>query len=55
MELRSRELKLRLLNTKVIKLQKAKWQIINVAGPLVLVILAGFTYGYFRKKRYTGN
>lgn len=55
MELRSRELKLRLLNTKEIKAGKIKWQIVNVAGPLVIVILAGLIYGYFRKKRYTGN
>lgn len=55
MELRSRELKLRLLNTKTIKAQKMRWQIINVAGPLIIVLLAGLTYGYFRKKRYTGN
>jgi ABC-2 type transport system permease protein len=55
MELRSRELKLRLLNTKIIKAEKIKWQIVNVAGPLAVVILAGFIYDYFRKKRYTGN
>jgi ABC-2 type transport system permease protein len=55
MELRSRELKLRLLNTKIIKAEKIKWQIVNVTGPLAIVILAGLIYGYFRKKRYTGN
>ena len=55
MELRSRELKLRLLNTKLIKARKMKWQIINVTGPIVIVVLAGLAYGFFRKKRYTGN
>jgi ABC-2 type transport system permease protein len=55
MELRSRELKLRLLNKPEIKAQKTRWQIINVAGPVVIVLLAGLSYGYFRKKRYTGN
>jgi ABC-2 type transport system permease protein len=55
MELRSRELRLRLLNSKIIKAEKIKWQIVNVAGPLAIVLLAGFIYGYFRKKRYTGN
>jgi ABC-2 type transport system permease protein len=55
MELRSRELKLRLLNTKVIKVQKIKWQLVNVAGPIIIVVLGGLIYGYFRKKRYTGN
>ena len=53
MELRSRELKLRLLNTKLIKTERLKWQIINIAGPVILVILAGIIYSYFRKKIYT--
>jgi ABC-2 type transport system permease protein len=52
MELRSRELKLRLLNTQVIKTQRLKWQIINIAGPVVIVILAGLLYSYLRKRIY---
>jgi len=52
MELRSRELKLRLLNTHIIKSQKLKWQIINIAGPVVIVILAGLLYSYLRKRKY---
>jgi len=53
MELRSRELKLRLLNSSMIKNEKLKWQLINVIGPVLLVILAGLLYGYFRKRNYT--
>jgi gliding-associated putative ABC transporter substrate-binding component GldG len=53
MELRSRELKLRLLNTNEIKTQRLKWQIINIAGPILIVILAGFLYSYFRRRTYT--
>jgi ABC-2 type transport system permease protein len=53
MELRSRELKLRLLNTKLIKTERLKWQIINIAGPVIIVILAGLLYSYFRKRIYT--
>jgi gliding-associated putative ABC transporter substrate-binding component GldG len=52
MELRSRELKLRLLNTKMIKSEKLKWQIINIAGPVLFVILGGILYSYFRRKKY---
>jgi ABC-2 type transport system permease protein len=55
MELRSRELKLRLLNHKTIKAEKLKWQLINIAGPVLIVILGGFLYGYFRRKKYAGN
>jgi gliding-associated putative ABC transporter substrate-binding component GldG len=54
MELRSRELKLRLLNTKMIKSEKLKWQLINITGPVIIVILSGLVYSYIRRKRFTG-
>jgi len=55
LELRSRELKLRLLNTTKVKSEKVLWQVINVAGPVLLVLLAGLMYGYFRKRKYSGR
>jgi len=54
MELRSRELKLRLLNKQMIKTDKLKWQIINIFGPLAVVVLAAFLFSYLRRKKYTG-
>jgi gliding-associated putative ABC transporter substrate-binding component GldG len=53
MGLRSRELKLRLLNKMKVKSEKTEWQMINVLGPVVLVIVAGLIYSYFRKRNYT--
>jgi ABC-2 type transport system permease protein len=53
MDLRSREIKLRLLNTSMIKSEKIKWQVLNMAGPVIIVILAGLLYGFFRKRSYT--
>jgi len=53
MELRSRELKLRLLNTAKIKTEKFKWQLINIAGPILIVIIVGSLYSYFRRRNYT--
>jgi ABC-2 type transport system permease protein len=53
MELRSRELKLRLLNKMKVKSEKTEWQLINVLGPVVLVIVAGILYTYFRKRIHT--
>jgi ABC-2 type transport system permease protein len=54
-ELRSRELKLRLLNRTKVKSEKTEWQLINVIGPVILVIMAGLLYNYFRKRKYTKN
>lgn len=53
MELRSREIKLRLLNTTEVKSGKLKWQLINIVGPVLIVVLAGLLYSYLRKRRYT--
>ena len=53
MELRSRELKLRLLDKQRIKSERIKWQLFNVLGPVILVLAAGFIYSYFRKRKYT--
>jgi ABC-2 type transport system permease protein len=53
MELRSRELKLRLLDKTLIRQNRLMIQIINTGLPVVLVILAGIIYNYFRKKKYS--
>jgi ABC-2 type transport system permease protein len=53
MELRSRELKLRLLSKYAIKQNRFKIQIINIAAPLLFVVIAGILYGIIRKKIYT--
>jgi ABC-2 type transport system permease protein len=53
MGLRSRELKLRLLNKMKVRSEKTEWQMINILGPVALVIMAGFIYSYFRKRNYT--
>jgi ABC-2 type transport system permease protein len=55
MELRSRELKLRLLDRTLIRQNRLMIQIINTGLPVVLVILSGIIYNYFRKKRYSGS
>ncbi len=53
MELRSRELKLRLLDRTRVKNERLKWQIFNIAGPVLIVIIAGLIYSYFRKRMFT--
>lgn len=52
MNLRSRELKLRLLNREKIRKERIGWQLINTVGPVLLVVLAGIIYNFFRKRKY---
>jgi gliding motility-associatede transport system auxiliary component len=55
MQLRSREVKLRLLDKQAVKAGKTMWQLINVAGPVLIVVIAGLVYGFFRKRKYTSH
>jgi ABC-2 type transport system permease protein len=52
MELRSREMKLRLLEKSVIRQKRLLIQVINTTLPVILVIIAGIIYNFFRKKKY---
>jgi len=53
LELRSRSLKLRLLNKSLVSEEKLFWQIFIVITPLLLLIIAGIVYQTIRKRRYT--
>jgi ABC-2 type transport system permease protein len=53
MELRSREVKLRLLDKMKIKSEKIMWELINVIGPVLIIILSGLLYNYFRRRKFT--
>jgi ABC-2 type transport system permease protein len=50
--IRSRALEIRLLDRKKAESERAKWQVINVGIPIVLVLLFGIFNAYLRKKRY---
>ena len=52
LQLRSREVKLRLLDKKKISMQRTYWQVLNVAAPLVLVIALAALQFYIRKRKY---
>lgn len=52
LQLRAREVKLRLLDKKKIEGKESKWQFINIALPLLVVILFGMLQFYIRKKKY---
>ena len=50
--IRSRELKLRLLDNTYLKGNELKWKLINVAIPPLIVIIFGVVYVLIRRKRY---
>lgn len=50
---RSRELKLRVLDSARVKSGKLQWQLINTAGPVILVLLFGIFQFLYRRNRYT--
>ena len=52
MELRSRELKLRLLDRSVIRQKRFMIQIINTIFPIILVIMIGIIYNTFRRRKF---
>lgn len=51
--LRSREMKIRMLNrTRVLKEQR-NWQLLNIAVPIIIISFAGLLVIYFRKRKYS--
>lgn len=53
MSVRAREVKLRLLDKKKIKNEELKWQLVNIALPVVAVILFGIVLYFNRQRAYT--
>ncbi|WP_372775165.1 gliding motility-associated ABC transporter substrate-binding protein GldG [Mangrovibacterium sp.] len=54
MELRSRVFKIRLLDKVRLREEKTYWQIINVAGPLVFIVVFGLAFHFIRRRKYRG-
>lgn len=52
---RAKEIKLRPLDKPRIEKEKLRWQVINMAVPVLLIVAFGFVRFYQRKKRYTRN
>ena len=46
---------LRLLDPKKINEQRTTWQLINIVLPVLLVLLFGFAYQFWRKRKYTAS
>ena len=54
-EVRSRDLKMRLLDRQKINLERSFWQIINLIIPITLVIIFGIFKQYARNKKYSNE
>jgi len=52
MAIRSRELKLRLLNRARVDQEKLFWQALNIAGPLLFLLAFGLWQHYWRRRRF---
>lgn len=52
-ESRSKSVKLRLLDQVELQNNKAKWQMINILGPLLLVLLFGLLFNFWRRRKYS--
>jgi len=49
---RNKEVKIRPLDREKVRLEKVKWQVINLAVPLVLLIAYGVLRVYWRRRKY---
>lgn len=52
LEARNKEVKMRLLNKIRVQNEKVKWQLMNIALPIILVVLFGVAFNYYRRKKY---
>ncbi len=53
MVVRSRSLKIRMLDKTKIDENKINYQVFNMAFPILLVIIFGFSFNFYRRKKYT--
>lgn len=52
---RNKEIVLRLLDSQKVESEKSKWQLINIALPIILIIIFAIIYQQFRRYRFTGK
>ncbi|MFO7719592.1 MAG: gliding motility-associated ABC transporter substrate-binding protein GldG [Gillisia sp.] len=54
-DIRSKEINIAFLNTEKAFTERVKWQVINLAIPVLILLISAFGFKYFRKKRYQKN
>jgi len=51
--IRNKKVSIPLLDVKKIAEQKTKWQLVNIGLPVVLTLMFGLFFGYYRKRKFT--
>ncbi len=51
--IRNKKVSIPLLDVKKIAAQKTKWQLVNIGLPLMLTILFGVFFGFYRKRKFS--
>ncbi|MGN7514154.1 MAG: gliding motility-associated ABC transporter substrate-binding protein GldG [Allomuricauda sp.] len=51
--IRNKKVAIPLLDVKKIAEQKTKWQLVNIGFPVVLTLIFGLFFGYYRKRKFT--
>lgn len=51
-DIRSKEITIAFMDKEQVAEEREKWQIINLAAPLLLLGIGAFSYNFFRKRRY---
>jgi ABC-2 type transport system permease protein len=55
LEARNKDVVLRLLDPKKTEAEQTKWQLLNIALPILVVVLAGIVYQQVRRRQYAGS
>ncbi|MCM8570413.1 gliding motility-associated ABC transporter substrate-binding protein GldG [Gramella jeungdoensis] len=50
--IRSKDISLAFLDKERVEAQREKWQLINLAGPLLVLLIFGIAFRYYRKHKY---
>ncbi len=52
LNIKKKEVTLRLLDKKIIKQERVYWQLVNIISPLILLSIFGVIFMFFRRKKY---
>ena len=52
-DIRSRELKVRLLDPTKVSKQRVTWQVVNTLVPIALIVILGLVMSFIRKVKYS--